>query len=94
MLTPKLLKPRLATIVGSGELAYQQIEKLIKIFTLKREAEKTYTVALEAINKEIDQYLDAKTGFLTEMMMSFQSYLATIHENKLILIDGYTNEVI
>ena len=86
MLTPKLLKPRLATIVGSGELAGQQVQKLIKIFSMKRDAEAAYTLALEGINREIDLYLDAKTGFLTEMMINFQSYLATIHQNKMILI--------
>ena len=94
MLAPKLLKPRLATIVGSGELAAAQIEKLVKIFSMKRDADVAYNMALENISKEIEVYLEEKTGFLTEMMANFQSYLATIHQNKLILINGYLDEVI
>ena len=57
----------------------------------KRKAEEDYKTSLETVHKELDKYIIKETGFLTEIVRSFQSYINVVHHNQISLIEGYDN---
>jgi hypothetical protein len=61
---------------------------------MKRKAEFDYRTDLEQINKEIERYLIADHGFLTEIVKAFQSYISILFQNQTALIEGYDNEIL
>lgn len=62
--------------------------------TMKRNAENLYKTSLEAINLELEKYIQEENGFLIEIVKAFQSYITIIYQNQATLIEGYDNEIL
>lgn len=62
--------------------------------SIKRKAEYDYQLSLETVNRELEKYINSNTGFLTDIVKSYQSYITIIYHNQKTLIEGYDNEIL
>ena len=91
---PFKLEEKIQSIKAASEFEHKLIDEIYSIMSMKRKAESDYRTSLELINKEIEKYLIADNGFLTDIMRSFQSYITVVYQNQTTLIEGYDNEIL
>ena len=81
-------------IKAASDYEHKLIDNIYSIISLKRKAEADYQNSLQLINRELEKYLLADNGFLTDIMKAYQSYISVLYQNEATLIDGYENEIL
>lgn len=94
MIHVNALSSKLSDIGRAHQYQANRLKELNRILGLKRKADIDYCNTLQSINSEIVRYLENKPGFMNDMIESYQSYLAILHQQKTSLIEAYSHEVI
>lgn len=90
----KKLSERISSLKAASDFQHKLIDSIYSIMSLKRKAEIDYRTSLENINRELEKYIISDSGFLTDIIRAYQSYITIVYQNQSTLIDGYDNEIL
>lgn len=73
---------------------HKLVDELCAIMSLKKKSDLEYRASLENVIGSLEIFIRSDNGFLTEIVKSYQSYLAVTCQNQNNLIEGYQNEIL